>query len=88
MTGPEHYKAAEEALTSLRVARASVNTTVNLERAAVVLAEAQVHATLALAAATALSEPSRTAPRATVPEWDAWHEATGVQNEGATPSVW
>lgn len=66
MTGPEHYRKAENLLRDeYRTDRS--------------IAEAQVHATLALAAATALSEPSRAATRATVPEWDAWHTAAGVQ---------
>ncbi|WP_282790835.1 hypothetical protein [Streptomyces sp. CC224B] len=53
MTGPEHYRRAESLLEQLRKAHASLTETVKPERAAAVMAEAQVHATLALAAATA-----------------------------------
>ncbi|MEV0779240.1 hypothetical protein [Streptomyces sp. NPDC050428] len=81
MTGPEHYARAERLVEDLRRAKASFSQAVSPETATIALAEAQVHATLALAAATALSEPSRAATRATVPEWDAWHAAAGVQAE-------
>lgn len=77
MTGPEHYRRAEELLVELRKMRASVMKPANPESIANTLAQAQVHATLALAAATALSDPTRSAPRATVPEWDAWQKAAG-----------
>lgn len=52
MTGPEHYRAAEEYLYRLaeRVAEGDCETAV----AQYNLAKAQVHATLAVAAATAL----------------------------------
>ncbi|MFD4795951.1 hypothetical protein [Streptomyces anulatus] len=53
MTGPEHYRKAEEILGALKSARADANRRIVPERAAVTLAEAQVHATLALAAVTA-----------------------------------
>jgi hypothetical protein len=46
MTGPEHYRRAEELI-------CDPSTYNNVERAGVLLAMAQVHATLALAAATA-----------------------------------
>jgi hypothetical protein len=48
MTGPEHYRAAENALGLAH------NDLKGLEGEAAMLAVAQVHATLALAAATAL----------------------------------
>ncbi|MGW1015639.1 hypothetical protein [Streptomyces niveus] len=73
MTGPEHYGEAERRLLMAWEEGRDPESVRHL------LAEAQVHATLALAAATALSEPSRSAPRATVPEWHAWHAAAGVQ---------
>ncbi|GGJ87293.1 hypothetical protein GCM10011583_18550 [Streptomyces camponoticapitis] len=81
MSGPEHYVRAERLVEDLRRAKASISQAVSPETAMIALAEAQVHATLALAAATALPEPSRAATRATVPEWDAWHTAAGVQPE-------
>lgn len=76
MTGPEHYQEAERLLAT---AYEGTNTTYEGENAeaARAITEAGVHATLALAAATALSDPSRSAPRATVPEWDAWQKAAG-----------
>ena len=68
MTGPEHYQAAEEILkTSAECgwhdneARQSIN-------------EAKVHATLALAAATALNQialPTR--------DWQAWYAAAATR---------
>jgi hypothetical protein len=72
MTGPEHYTRAELLLREVRDGHQE-GTDV-----AAILAAAQVHATLASAAATALSEPSRSASRATIPEWDAWQQAAGV----------
>lgn len=65
MTGPEHYRKAERLLR-------------NEYRTDRSIAEAQVHATLALAAATALSDPTRSAARAPLPEWNAWKQAAGV----------
>lgn len=60
MTGPEHYKAAETlANTAIGVMDyehgiySSMGTEERLKRQAAFLAEAQVHATLALTAATA-----------------------------------
>ena len=50
MTGPEHYRKAEALLNDR-------STYENVERASVRIAAAQVHATLALAAATAGASP-------------------------------
>jgi hypothetical protein len=75
MTGPEHYLEAE------RLLKSAADNFLRNGNPGSALAAAQVHATLAHAAATALSEPSRSAPRATVPEWDAWHKAAGVQDD-------
>ena len=57
MTGPEHYKAAEEALAALDVERDPDEWTraVSDGSLAIAVAAAKVHATLALAAATAQS---------------------------------
>jgi Flp pilus assembly protein TadD len=60
MTGPEHYREAERCL-------AEVDD--DSQTAMALLAEAQLHATLALAAATALNQ---TAPGMTNPDWEAW----------------
>lgn len=49
MTGPEHYRTAERLLRAVDVYRASEDN----YSAQMAIAEAQVHATLALAAATA-----------------------------------
>jgi hypothetical protein len=76
MTGPEHYRQAEKLLGFAEALPAE-------ERGGAedmsFLAEAQVHATLALAAATALIEPDRAAPRATVPDMKAWAAAAACQ---------
>ena len=48
MTGPQHYEAAERCLSSVDD---------DSQMSLALLAEAQVHATLALAAATALAHP-------------------------------
>ncbi|MFJ9012283.1 hypothetical protein [Streptomyces canus] len=86
MTGPEHYREAERLLADAGVEGAEGTYFVRPES----LAAAQVHATLALAAATALSDPARSAPRATVPEWDAWQKAAGVPTAENNPagSIW
>lgn len=65
MDGPSHYKEAE------RLAAASRSE--ELDCAAVTIAAAQVHATLALAAATALGLD------ATPREFDAWDDVCGVK---------
>ena len=82
MTGPEHYREAErlaeqadEWLDADHGWKASMSTSERLERRAADLAAAQVHATLALAAATALSTVTDEAPMA---EFDAWSEVAGV----------
>jgi len=74
MTGPEHYEEAERLINDARHDH-------DRDRATYLLAEAQVHATLALAAATALSDPTRSGPRTTIPEWNAWQQASGVAQE-------
>lgn len=54
MTGPEHYKAAEEILKEIH------NMDASSPAAAANLAQAQVHATLALAAASLRDEEEET----------------------------
>jgi hypothetical protein len=66
VNGPQHYRKAE--------ALAEASYTADAERATYLLARAQVHATLALAAATALGSIMHvpvTSPTATQ-----WHAAT------------
>lgn len=53
MTGPEHYRKAESLL-------AAVNVDVSSELTPLFIEQAKVHATLALAAATAANDPDPT----------------------------
>ena len=75
MTGPEHYRKAEE-LTAK--AHDYLGQGEGQDSAAVWAAVAQVHATLALAAATALGT-------ATVAEPQAWHAAAGTKLSAGAP---
>jgi hypothetical protein len=81
MTGPEHYKEAEYLLASSIHLRAELlsgereNEPADYDEPDRVVALAQVHATLALAAATAL-EPHDWSAHA--PEWRAWVSAAGT----------
>jgi hypothetical protein len=68
MTGPGHYQEAERLL----LQAANADTGSNGERYS--LAAAQVHATLALAAATALNGGKASL---LPPDWGAWHEVAG-----------
>jgi hypothetical protein len=61
MTGPEHYKEAERLLTQHNPA----------EWEALTISRAKAHATLALAAATALSDSAMGMPTADDNEWHA-----------------
>lgn len=53
MTGPEHYQAAESLLNQVKAAQANMTRRPDPQTITDTLAEAQVHATLAAAAATA-----------------------------------
>jgi hypothetical protein len=64
MTGPEHYREAEQLLGARRSGETA-------EDAASRLAEAHIHATLALAAATAFAQPADDDAHR------AWQRATG-----------
>ena len=55
MTGPEHYQQAEMILTQVKNGHTPDGITIDSGNVAVFLARAQVHATLAQAAATGLS---------------------------------
>ncbi|MEU3899766.1 hypothetical protein [Streptomyces sp. NPDC045251] len=80
MTGPEHYRRAEELLRSTRDGHLMG------EVCAQILAAAQAHATLALAAATAVSAPVDGAePGMSSPEWKAWYDAAGVKPKAGGP---
>lgn len=69
MTGPEHYREAERLL-------AEAFDDSETASAKEILAEAQVHATLALAAATALNVASGSAMPD--PDWLAWRDAASM----------
>ncbi|MFB6787634.1 hypothetical protein ACFCWT_13255 [Streptomyces olivaceus] len=76
MTGPEHYREAERLLQGLMTERGSVYVEEGNEQ---VIGVAQAHATLALAAATALSAPDRGATNVAVrSDRRAWNAAAGV----------
>ena len=69
MTGPEHYREAESLLR-------------DEYRTADSIAEAQVHATLALAAATVMQAPvDGCEPGMASHEFNAWYQAAGVKAE-------
>lgn len=74
MTGPEHYQAAEELLADITNDDGTVSFG---EGGEAFVAAAHVHATLALAAATALRE--RVGDRAV--EQNAWEKVAGVRSE-------
>jgi hypothetical protein len=71
MTGPEHYRAAEELLAEITNDDGTVGFGDGGEAFA---AAAQVHATLALAAATALPHVRADYPA----DEDAWYQAAAV----------
>lgn len=79
MTGPEHYRKAERLLATAYEGTLTAYEGENPE-ADRAIAEAQVHATLALVAATAMqagvdgSEPGMGSP-----EFEAWYQAAGVK---------
>ncbi len=74
MTGPEHYTRAEQLVRTVRDGHQE-GTDV-----AAILAAAQVHATLALAAATAVSAPVDRAEEGMPPaDATAWYQAAGVK---------
>lgn len=78
MTGPEHYREAERLLAEgLHV----LGEDGPLTGAAEPLAAAQVHATLALAAATAMAHPYRSGERIgmSLEDFRAWDKACGVE---------
>lgn len=79
MTGPEHYQEAERLLATAYDGNITSYEGENPE-ASRSIAEAQAHATLALAAATALSSPVEDdLAGLTVEEYDAWFAAAGTR---------
>lgn len=83
MTGPEHYREAERLLAESR-AELRPNDEGHCE-ADRTIAEAQVHALLALTAATAMQAPvDGSEPGMGSAEYSAWYRAAGVKPKGAT----
>lgn len=74
MTGPEHYRKAEELIDIVNDGHA-IDTMLSIEQ---LLAMAQVHATLALTAATAMLGPVAASGYDDA-DLDAWREAAGVK---------
>ncbi|MGW0131942.1 hypothetical protein [Streptomyces sp. NPDC003299] len=78
MTGPEHYREAERLAQSLKTPNGAIYIEPGNEQ---VSAIAQVHATLALAAATAMGAPVDGEADSGLPARDrtAWYEVAGVK---------
>jgi hypothetical protein len=74
MTGPEHYRRAENILDDLRRSECRMSDRPSKDAVNRWLAEAQVHATLALAAATALTGPLATEYASCDANYQAWAE--------------
>lgn len=72
-TGPEHYLEAERLLEQANVIQHDNGPDCGSEE---VIAEAQVHATLALAAATAMASPATRSGMHNV-DYDAWDKVCG-----------
>ncbi len=75
MTGPEHYREAEEILKKARTHPATAE-----GDKPVAIARATAHSILALAAATALNDGKAGVE---VAEWDAWGAVAGTPNKPA-----
>ncbi|MFJ6730025.1 hypothetical protein ACIQPQ_34510 [Streptomyces sp. NPDC091281] len=71
-TGPEHYRTAELLLREVRDGHQEGSDV------AAILAAAEAHATLALAAATALNDNSHDEGGMPLADYHAWQEAAGV----------
>lgn len=80
MTGPEHYREAERLIKGLKTDTGAVYVEDGNEQ---VIALAQVHATLALTAATALAAPvDGEIAGLTVEQYGAWHKTAGAPKSG------
>lgn len=82
MTGPEHYRRAENILDDLRRSECRMTDRPSKDAVNRWLAEAQVHATLAAAAATALTGPTALANEAGDPDLKAWAEVASEMPAG------
>ncbi|MFJ8910604.1 hypothetical protein [Amycolatopsis sp. NPDC102389] len=76
MTGPEHYREAERLAAILLAGKDSDGWCLNADRVARIGAAANVHAQLALAAATAAAS----AMGMPVGYWKAWHAVAGEKS--------
>ena len=74
MTGPDHYRAAEELIEEARKAPRTGGEA-SADRFARLITEAQAHATLAVAAATAVKSPT---------DGHAWVEVAGAKLSGGS----
>ncbi|MDX3831355.1 hypothetical protein [Streptomyces europaeiscabiei] len=86
MTGPEHYRAAERLLSQASHESITGNPVTHQgmpmrpEHQAALIARAQVHATLAHTAATAMQAPlDGSEPGMGADEYHAWYDAAGVK---------
>lgn len=81
MTGPEHYREAERHLSAASFTQGPGGDPIHPETAAHHLAMAQAHATLALAAATAMGAAVDGEADSGLPPRDAeaWYDAAGVK---------
>jgi hypothetical protein len=75
VTGIEHYRAAEQLLSEARRGNTDSDFRISSTSVAEKLAMAQIHATLALAAATALQTTADSGMSA--PMWREWQDVTG-----------
>lgn len=83
MTGPEHYQEAERILSNLHEIEASSDAELPAE-IGLALAKAQVHATLASAAATALNDHTHDGEGGMpVDDWKAWKEVAAAPKADA-----
>lgn len=84
MTGPEHYTKAEQLLREQ--SRIISNHDGTNPAAALMIAEARVHATLALTAATALNPAGEDfIPEKNWPEYEAWARVCSVMPKAVSP---
>jgi hypothetical protein len=81
MNGPQHYREAERLIKGLKTDSGAVYVEEGNEQ---VIALAQVHATLALATATAMGAPVDQEADSGLPPQDAkaWNDAAGVNGKG------
>ena len=79
MTGPEHYREAEHILAGVTLGEHPDGAPIFRHDEPEMFKAAQVHATLALAAATALG--GSTEHGLPTPDWQAWYDAAADRQE-------